>query len=138
MKANLKITNLTAEELDYFLHKALVENMFMMSDYKMQIHQNKMKLKATLGTTLLNGGVIQIDDMVAAGEVHGKKGTLDKDSGIVIYSITLKDIERGLGKAFNEPALRDAVLTLVTDFDSLYSRDAEMLLKYICFGKVID
>ena len=108
MKTEVKITEITQEDLVNLLSSALYGSSYLSADYEESVeHDEDDCYEDIMAKILLHGGKIMVTDGYAEdGEVYGSLSCRvdeDKDEGrmTTTYFVTLKDILEGLEKAAN-------------------------------------
>lgn len=146
MKAKIIISEITHDDLVDLFSTALYGNYSWSADYDSKFYREKCDAKEDdcyedkLAKCLLNGGTIEIGDRNAedASDVYGnnKRVYWDDEQEIMIYPITLKDIKKGLEKAY-ENGQAERVNWLINEPCQMDMIDADVLLQYIVYGEVI-
>ena len=146
MKAKIIISEITHDDLVDLFSTALCGNYSWSADYDSKFYHEKCDAKEgdcyedVLAKCLLNGGTIEIGDRNAedASDVYGnnKRVYWDDEQEIMIYPITLKDIKKGLEKAY-ENGQAERVNWLINEPIQMDMIDADVLLQYIVYGEVI-
>lgn len=146
MKAKLVISDFTQEDLADFFSTALYGNGAWSADYDAKDYKERCDVNENdcyedkLAKCLLAGCSIEIGDRYSEGEddVYGDNERVywDKENEVMTYPITLKDIKRGLEKAY-ECGQSERVNYLVNDPGQMDMIDADVLLQIIVYGEVI-
>lgn len=94
-----------------------------------------------LAKALINGLTIEVFDYYAEGEFYGTLPHTreEEDDDCVHYTVTLKDIEQGLARCFDndDKYVRECAECLLYEGDDFDLTAAETLMQVIVFGEVI-
>lgn len=153
MKTQVKITEITHDDLVDLFSTALYGSSYLRADYEESIeYDEKDCFEDILANILLHDGSIKITDYYAEGCVYGSlPHEIDEDENVT-YLVTYDDIRRGLERAsdgtFNagddkwtEQTKRSARVS----FDSFNNEDrydldlvrADILMQIILFNEII-
>lgn len=144
MKANIKITEVTHDDLVNLFSTALYSNPAFDCDYSKEdrdkVYENGDCYEDIIAKILLGGGSVNIVDGYSESEedIYGrnKNAYYDKETGFTVYPITLLDVVTGLELAAkNDEAER--VMMMCNDDLSFDMCDADILMQYITYGKII-
>lgn len=149
MKTTTKIIEITKDDLVNLFSTGLYGSNIIGATYSHNVYEEYCEqdiqdcLEDKMAKVLLKGGKVFLFDEYAEDE-NDYYGTLPKkwneDDCEMMYTVTLKDIRKGLEKALNEGGsyIQECVRNLMDDEGcNLDLPQAESILQYIMFGEVI-
>lgn len=147
MKTTTKVTNVTHEDLVNLFSTALYggdifEATYNKTEYKNSEPKEDDSLEDKLARVLLHGYSITVVDRYSEDKDE-HYGTLpfewNTEYGEMEYTVTLKDIERGIEKALDckHEYPSECAHCLINESYNFYMPQAEELLQWILFGESI-
>ena len=148
MKIKTKITDVTHDDLVNLLSTALYGSLCLASDYDVEDYKSLDNVSENdcyedkMAKILLSGKSIILADMYAedAGDFYGKlQHHWDKVHHTMDYTVTLKDITKGIEKALNNGGWDAECAMHLIDEDSCEFdlTEAENLVQIILFGEAL-
>lgn len=143
MKVQIKIKEITHEDLVNLFSTGLYGSTFLGADYpNLDIYEEGECFEDKLAKALLAGHTIEINDMYAEDkdDCYGELPHYwDGSYGCMRYTITLKDVAKGIEKALANGGYDAKCAQHLVD-DDAYNLDlpeAENLLQIIVFGEAV-
>ena len=149
MKIKVTITEISYYDLTYLISTAFIYSTFLVANYDSTEYklppntdENNDYTVDRMAKLLLAGKSVEFCDKYAedSSDSHGKlPHKYDSDYGTMDYTVTLKDIKKGLQKALNKGgySAECAVNLINADGGNLDQPQAEKLVQYIMFGESI-
>jgi len=145
MKIETKITEITHDDLVNLISTAWEGSCWLGINYNDRdykpLKNDDDSYEDKVARILLAGKSIEMSDYLAEGEHYGSLpfNFDEEDNDTVIYTVTLEDIKRGLGKAFSSQNYISTYAHHLIEDDGvqLDQPEAEALMQYILFGEEI-
>jgi hypothetical protein len=145
MKAEIKITDITHDDLVNLLSAASCGSSWLGLNYDsieyFELSQEQKYgdncVEDKMASLLLAGKSVELYDMYSESE-EDFYGTLPHhydDEGDMFYTVTLKDIKKGLESAYTDSYGRKCINDLIDDGYDLDLPEAEYLIQIILFGE---
>ena len=140
MKAKLNIIELSQDDLVELLSSSLYDSYWASANYdsieykQLPNAEENDCLEDKCAKLLLAGKTIEIADRESFNDYYGSlPHKWDEEEKTMNYTISLKDIKRGINKCFKTNP--KAVINLIEQEEDFY--DADSILQTIVFGKAI-
>ena len=149
MKIKVTITEISHDDLVDLISTAFTYSSIFVVDYDSieyeqlpNTDENNDCIEDKMAKLLLAGKSVKFCDTYAedSSDSHGSKlpHEYDSDYGVMDYTVTLKDIKKGLQKALNKGGYSaECAMNLINADGNLDQPQAEGLVQYIIFGEPI-